>query len=38
MKMKTDEEMISDTVNLYFHGTYHGDVEKLKRAFHSVNG
>jgi hypothetical protein len=33
--MKNDEEMISETVNLYFLGTYHGDVEKLKRAFHS---
>ena len=30
----TDIELIQKTVQYYFDGLYHSDVEKLKKAFH----
>ena len=30
----SDFELIAQTVQLYFEGMYHSDVEKLKKAFH----
>lgn len=29
-----DTQLITEIVNLYFNGTYNGDAEQLKRAFH----
>ncbi len=31
----TDLQLIRQTVQLYFDGMYHSDVEKLKKAFHA---
>ena len=30
-----DTQAITEMVNLYFNGTYYGNAEQLKRAFHS---
>lgn len=30
----TDEQYIRDTINLYFTGTFYGDANQLKQAFH----
>jgi hypothetical protein len=34
MGNSTDTELINQTVGHYFKGMYHGDVERLKKAFH----
>jgi protease I len=33
-KEKSDNELIKETIEHYFKGMYHGDVERLKKAFH----
>jgi len=33
-KEKSDHELIEKTIEHYFKGMYHGDVERLKKAFH----
>ncbi|MFW9825740.1 MAG: nuclear transport factor 2 family protein [Candidatus Thorarchaeota archaeon] len=33
-KEKSDNELIEETIDNYFKGMYHGDVERLKKAFH----